>query len=102
MKKHQNMTEHDTFRPVETFSACQGQCSDLNSVETLWLTKIILLLQLSELNQMKSSDVQWEITGNKVIPKTLNVAKVTAGSFEKTITFKQVRRELTKAAFKRG
>jgi hypothetical protein len=81
---------------------CQGQCLDLKCVVTPMLTKIILLLQLSELNQMKSSDVQWEITGNKVIPKTLNVAKVTAGSFEKTITFKQVRRELTKAAFNRG
>jgi hypothetical protein len=58
-------------------------------------------LQLSEINQFTSSDVQWEIKGTKVIPKSLNVAKLTSESFAKTIIFNQIRRKLTKSAFDR-
>jgi hypothetical protein len=50
---------------------------------------------------MRSSDVQWEIKGNKVVPKSLNVAKLTTEALLKTITFNKVRRRLTQAAFTR-
>ncbi len=61
-----------------------------------------MFLQLSELNRLSSSDVQWELNGTKVIPKSLNVAKLSSQSFTKTITFNQIKRKLTNAAFNRG
>jgi hypothetical protein len=57
--------------------------------------------QLSELNDRSQNDIKWEIKGNKVIPKSISVAKMSKSSFEKSISFQRIRRVFTEAAFSR-
>jgi hypothetical protein len=57
--------------------------------------------QLKELNEYSKNDIKWEIEGNKVIPKSLNVARLSKSSFEKSISFRRIMRELVEAPFTR-
>ena len=47
--------------------------------------------QLRELNTLNLNDIQWTIEGNRVIPKSFNVAKFGRSGLTKTLSFKRVR-----------
>ena len=57
--------------------------------------------QLRELNTVSQKDVQWEIVGNKVIPKSLNVARVTRTKLGQTLSFNRVQVKSYLAPFDR-
>ena len=57
--------------------------------------------KLRELNEESSKDVTWTIDGTRVIPKSLNVAKLTSSSLKETLTFTHIRRKHIEAPFNR-
>lgn len=57
--------------------------------------------QLLELNSVTTDDVQWEFEGEKIVPKSLNVARLMRASFEKTLSFTRIRRQIYEADFMR-
>ncbi|CAM5998824.1 unnamed protein product [Sphagnum balticum] len=57
--------------------------------------------QLRELNADKTSDFQWQREGNRIVPKSLNVAKVSRGSFSRSLVSQRVRRQTFEAPFQR-
>ena len=67
----------------------------------MFSTKFALIFQLRDLNEESSKDVQWTLDGKRVIPQSLNVAKLTLKSFEKTMTFTRISKKHLEAPFKR-
>ena len=57
--------------------------------------------QLYELNTLSRQDVQWDIVGNKVIPKSLNVARLSRTKLGTTLSFNRVRVQSFVAPFDR-
>jgi hypothetical protein len=57
--------------------------------------------QLRELNEETSSHVTWSVEGKRVVPRSFNVAKLTASSLSKSLTFSHVKRRYTEAPFSR-
>ena len=55
--------------------------------------------QINELNRMSKNNVQWQLQGNKVIPKSINVARMTRGGFDKTLNFNRVKIQKIDADF---
>jgi len=55
--------------------------------------------QLAMLNRASRDQVKWEIQGTKVIPKSLNVAKVSRSRLSSTMTFSRIRAQEFTAAF---
>ncbi len=88
MTCHVTSVTYTQYIPIKLSSCVKG-----------YFCKIPTFLQLSELNVLTSSDVQWEIKGTKVLPKSLRVAKLTTASFMKTIIFDKIKKKLMKAAF---
>lgn len=58
--------------------------------------------QLNELNTYSSSDVEWQRSGNIIIPKTINVAKVVKSMMSRNLVFSRVKREYYDAPFQRS
>lgn len=58
--------------------------------------------QLNELNTYSQNDVQYEIEGNRVVPKSLNVARITRSKLKKTLTFNRIRIQKSQASFERN
>jgi hypothetical protein len=57
--------------------------------------------QLRILNEEAQSDVKWAIKGSQIVPKSIEVAKVSRSSFEKTLSFQRVRKQFYAAPFSR-
>ena len=57
--------------------------------------------QLSELNTVSQKDVQWDIVGTKVVPKSLSVAQLSRSKLGKTLSFSRVRVQSFQAPFDR-
>lgn len=57
--------------------------------------------QLRELNEETKNEAQWEIEGDRVIPKSLNVARLTRSKISKTLTFNRIRMQSFEAPFHR-
>ncbi|CAF1033682.1 unnamed protein product [Brachionus calyciflorus] len=58
--------------------------------------------QLNELNQHTQNEVIWEIDGEKVIPKTINVASLLKSKFSSTLSFKRFKNVQFEALFKKS
>jgi hypothetical protein len=59
--------------------------------------------QLLELNAVSHSEVKWEIeAGSRVVPKTLNVARLSRAHLNHTLTFSRVQVQTTDAPFDRS
>lgn len=48
--------------------------------------------QLEELNACSRNDVEWKMDGSKILPKSLEIAKLTKASFQNGLTFKLFQR----------
>ena len=46
---------------------------------------------MSELNRAARDEATWEIVGDRVVPKSLNVAQLAKATFSKTLAFKRIR-----------
>ena len=57
--------------------------------------------QLKKLNSQTQNDVKWEIEGNRIVPKSLNVVRLTRSKLGKTLSFSRVRRQTFTALFDR-
>ena len=57
--------------------------------------------ELRELNTASQDEVQWEFEGEKVVPKSINVARLMRSNFHKTLRFNRVRLEKFNASFQR-
>jgi microcystin-dependent protein len=57
--------------------------------------------QLKILNKEHVKDVQWDIVGDKVIPKSINVAKINKASFSRSMSFTRIRKQSFDALFHR-
>ena len=57
--------------------------------------------QLKIFNNEHVNDVQLEIVGDKVIPKSLNVAKINKASFSRSMSFTRIRKQSFDALFHR-
>jgi hypothetical protein len=57
--------------------------------------------QLKILNKEHIYDVQWDIVGDKVIPKSINVAKINKVSFSSSMSFTRIRKQSFDALFHR-
>ena len=55
--------------------------------------------QLKELNSLKENNVEYEFSGQKIIPKSLKVAKLTRSKFENTLSFSRIKHVYVKAQF---
>lgn len=58
--------------------------------------------QLQELNAASQNEAKWEIEGNKVVPKTLNVARIMRSRMKTTLTFNRIRLQTFRAPFERN
>jgi hypothetical protein len=57
--------------------------------------------QLHELNLVSHNDIRWAIEGNRVIPKSLNVARLSRSKTARSLKFQRVRLQQYSAAFDR-
>ena len=57
--------------------------------------------QLKQLNDESQSDIKWERKGNKIIPGTIKVTKVMRSTFQKSTTFKTVKKVVVETPFLR-
>ena len=57
--------------------------------------------QLKEINSENNNQIEFQIKGEKVIPKSLYVAKLIKSTFKKTLTFNRIRKESFDAIFER-
>jgi microcystin-dependent protein len=57
--------------------------------------------ELRIINKEDSNDIQWEIVGERVIPKSISVAKLNKASFSKKLSFNRIRKQSLDALFKR-
>ena len=57
--------------------------------------------QVEELNSFSKDVVKWEIEGDRVVPKSLNVARVSRTKLGKTLSFSRVRVKSYSAPFER-
>ena len=58
--------------------------------------------QLRELNDLQENKIEWKFDGEKIIPKSLNVAKIVRGSFNKTFSFQRIRREVYTSSYNKS
>jgi hypothetical protein len=58
--------------------------------------------QLSDLNTFDRNEVVYGFEGNRVIPKSLKVAKLIAASFKKTLNFERIKNVYKEAEFKKS
>ena len=62
------------------------------SKKDVWINKGTSLDdQLNELNTLSGSSIQYEINGNKIIPKSLRVSKIQSSTFKKSLTFTRIK-----------
>jgi len=57
--------------------------------------------QLTELNRKSDIGIKWEIEGTRVIPKSINVVRISRAKMTKTLTFTRVQRKQFSASFKK-
>ncbi|RMZ93392.1 hypothetical protein BpHYR1_010663, partial [Brachionus plicatilis] len=55
--------------------------------------------QLNELNRYVNDEVEWQFEGDKIVPKSISVAKLARGQFSGTMTFNRVRKQFYEAPF---
>ena len=79
------------FEPEVTWSGSETSNSKVKSLEE----------QLNELNEQSQNDMKWEFGGTRVVPKSLNVARLTRSKFSKTLTFNRVRTQSHISQFSR-
>ena len=57
--------------------------------------------QLNELNTENVNDIQWKIEGERVVPKSIFVAKLNKASFSRSLVFNRIRKQSYDALFQR-
>jgi hypothetical protein len=55
--------------------------------------------QLKELNKFSDNTVEWKFDGKKIVPKSLNVAKINKSKFQKKLTFYKIKNVLSDHLF---
>ena len=55
--------------------------------------------QLKELNKFTDNTVEWKFDGKKIVPKSLNVAKINKSKFQKKLTFFKIKNKLSDHLF---
>lgn len=58
--------------------------------------------QLTELNKETKNEVEWKFDGEKIVPKSLNLAKLVKSKFKKDISFERIKRVVKDVKFKRN
>ena len=58
--------------------------------------------QLKKLNAQTQNEVTWDIEGNRIVPKSLNVVRMTRSKLGRTLSFSRVRRQTFTALFDRN
>lgn len=64
-------------------------------------TDVKLSTQINEMNEAKQDDVKWALEGDQVIPKSLNVLRMTKENFKKGFNFERVVRVVSFSPFVR-
>ena len=57
--------------------------------------------QLRELNTVSQKDIQWDIVGEKIVPKSLNVARLARSKLSKTLSFSRIKVQTYLVSFER-
>ena len=57
--------------------------------------------QLQELNNYHKNDIEWEIVGERIIPKNIRVSKLNKAKFSQSLSFSRVRKELYNTLFRK-
>ena len=79
-----------------------GSASYATSQSSYWESSNTLFTnQLNELNTYFENEVQWERKGNIIVPKSINVSKLSKALFQRDMSFSRVKREYTEAPYKR-
>lgn len=55
--------------------------------------------QLAELNRESQDNVEWDIQGEMIVPKSLNLTRLIKSNFKKDLLFERIRRELSDFIF---
>ena len=55
--------------------------------------------QLSDLNTYSENKIKYEFEGNKIVPKTIQVSKLQASSFKRTLSFSRIKNYFYEADF---
>lgn len=58
--------------------------------------------QLRELNAASKNEIKWDIDGSRVVPKSLNVARLTRSKLRRTLTFNRIRLQTFDSPFQRN
>jgi len=57
--------------------------------------------QLTELNRKSDNNIKWEIEGTRVVPKSINVVRISRARMTKTLKFTRVQRKQFSNSFKK-
>lgn len=79
---------------VDVFKIGGGKASAqyAKSQSSYWLDKGSSLSdQLNDLNTFSENKIKYEFEGNKIVPKSLQVSKLQASSFKKTLSFSRIK-----------
>ena len=79
----------------------EGAINTCKSSSSNWANSDLSLEeQLKVLNNQKEDDVQWEVQGFLVVPKSIFAAKLSKMRFDQGLTLTQAKSFVTSAAFK--
>ena len=84
------------FMGIELSANWASSNSKGNSAESKSLND-----QLRELNTVSQKDMQWEIVGDKIVPKSLNVARLARTKLSKTLSFSRIKVQTYLVSFER-
>lgn len=71
----------------------KGSVNYANEKETSWANSgRDLKDQLDELNSHSQDDVEWELEGEQIVPKSLNVSRLVKSSFNQKLNFERIKR----------
>jgi hypothetical protein len=57
--------------------------------------------QVKEINKLTQNNIEWKFDGNKIVPKSLNVARLHKSLFSKSLKINRIRRKIFVSEFKK-
>lgn len=85
---------------IGLFKASFGAAADISSRGTT--NDQTLSDQMHELNTLSQNEAKWEIEGEKIIPKSLNVARILRSNMKTSLTFNRIRSKQFHVPFERN